>query len=75
MTIGLAIWFMFKTIALSLAALLVAALAISFLVGGGMAVHEDVRPRFLPATLIAAGLGFTGLFVVTAGALAQAIMA
>jgi hypothetical protein len=75
MTVALAFWLIFKTIALSLAALLIAALAISFLVGGGLAAHEDVRPRFLPATLLAAGLGFTGLFIITAGALAQVIMA
>lgn len=75
MTIALAIWLIFKSLALSLAALVFAAIGICLLVGGGLAAHEDVRPRWLPGSLLITGLAFVGGCIVLMNALAQVIMA
>ncbi|KMS58863.1 hypothetical protein [Sphingobium cupriresistens] len=75
MTIALAIWLIFKTIALSLASLIFAVIAACLLIGGALAAHEDVRPRWLPATLLAFGLVFVGGGILTMNKLAQVILA
>lgn len=75
MTIALAIWLIFKTIALSLAALILAAIAICLLIGGGLATHEDVRPRWLPVALLGVGLVFVCGGIFTMNNLAQVILA
>ncbi|MCI4588624.1 hypothetical protein MOK15_00680 [Sphingobium sp. BYY-5] len=75
MTIGLAIWLIFKTLALSLAALAFAALAICALVGGVLAAHEDVRPRWMPSCVLAIGLLSTMVCIAMMNRLAQVILA
>lgn len=74
MTIGLAIWLIFKTVVLAFIALLMAALAVCFFVGS-IAMPERAPKRWLPPALLGTGLGCTIAFVFVASALARIIMA
>jgi hypothetical protein len=75
MTIALSTWFLFKPLALLLAAMVFGAIAISLLIGGGLAALEKEHARWLPGAVLVTGLVFAGGFIITMNALAQVIMA